>query len=58
MAMLTNPAHYQDIDGILWGWQWSPNQANGHTQLLYSFPTSTAAYGYSVSGFQPFTTAQ
>jgi Ca2+-binding RTX toxin-like protein len=58
MATLTNPANYQDIDGILWGWQWSPNQSNGHTALYYSFPTSSAAYGYSVSGFEAFNAAQ
>jgi serralysin len=54
MGILTNRANYQDIDGVLWGWQWAPNQANGHTLLYYSFPTSTADYGYGVSGFQPF----
>jgi serralysin len=58
MVMMTNPANYQDIDGILWGWQWAPNQANGHTQLSYSFPTSTADYGYTVTGFQAFDAAQ
>jgi serralysin len=58
MGILTNRANYQDIDGILWGWQWAANQNNGHTQLYYSFPTSTAAYGYTVSGFEPFNAAQ
>lgn len=58
MATITNPSGVQDIDGILWGWQWTPNQANGHTQLLYSFPTSPAAYGYFVWGFEAFNSAQ
>jgi len=58
MATLTNPANYQDIDGALWGWQWTPNQPDGHTQLYYSFPTSTAAYGYNVSGFEAFNAEQ
>jgi serralysin len=58
MGILTNHSNYQDIDGILWGWQWAANQANGHTQLYYSFPTSAAAYGYAVSGFEPFNAAQ
>jgi serralysin len=58
MSTLTNPANDQDIDGLLWGWQWTPNQINGHTQLYYSFPTSTVAYGYTVWGFEAFNTAQ
>jgi serralysin len=58
MGILTNRANYQDIDGLLWGWQWAANQANGHTQLYYSFPTSAAVYGYTVTGFQPFNAAQ
>ena len=58
MATLTNSANYQDIDGLLWGWNWTSNQANGHTQLYYSFPTSAAAYDYTVSGFEPFNAAQ
>jgi serralysin len=58
MGILTNRSNYQDIDGILWGWQWAANQNNGHTQLYYSFPTSAAAYGYTVSGFEPFNAAQ
>jgi hypothetical protein len=48
MGILTNRSNYQDIDGILWGWQWAANQNNGHTQLYYSFPTSAAASGYTV----------
>lgn len=58
MAIMSNPANYQDIDGLLWGWQWAPNQANGHTLLSYSFPTSAADYGYTVKGFEAFNAAQ
>src|SRR4051812_30559006 len=58
MGILTNPAHNQEINAVLWGWQWAPNQANGHTQLFYSFPTSATAYGYVVSGFEAFNAAQ
>jgi serralysin len=54
MGILTNRANYQDIDGVLWGWQWAANQPNNHTLLYYSFPTSAPAYGYIVSGFEPF----
>ena len=58
MATLTNRANYQDIDGILWGWQWTPNQADGHTRLYYAFPTTAADYQYPVSGFEPFSLVQ
>lgn len=58
MQTLTNPANVQDIDGVLWGWQWTPNQFDGHTQLYYSFPTSTAAYGYNIVGFEAFNEEQ
>jgi serralysin len=58
MQTLTNRANYQDIDGLLWGWQWTPNQLDDHTQLYYSFPTSTAAYGYNISGFEAFNAEQ
>lgn len=58
MGILTNPANYQDIDGILWGWQWAPNQVNGHTQLAYSFPATALDYGYPVTGFEAFNAAQ
>ena len=54
MGILTNIATHPDIAGILWGWQWAPNQPDGHTQLFYSFPTSSYDYGYQVSGFEAF----
>src|SRR5262245_3141391 len=58
MGILTNRTNYPDIAGILCGWQWAPNQNSGHTLLSYAFPTSAADYGYTVSGFEPFSTAQ
>ena len=58
MGILSNRANYGDIDGVLWGWQWKPNLANGHTLLSYSFPTSAIAYAYLVSGFEPFNAEQ
>jgi serralysin len=57
-GILINPSGVQDIDGVLWGWCWQINQPNNHTLLTYSFPTSTAAYGYEVNGFQAFNSAQ
>src|SRR5260221_267386 len=50
----------QDIDGVLWGWRWSSNQANGHTVLTFSFPTSAADYlGYtSIQTFEAFNAQQ
>jgi serralysin len=58
MSTMTNPANYPDIDGVLWGWQWTPNQPDGHTKLYYSFPTSAADYQYTVTGFQAFDPVQ
>lgn len=53
-------SHYQDIDAVSWGWRWSSNQPNGHTQLTYSFPTSPADYGgyTGFTGFEAFNAAQ
>ncbi len=43
-----------DIDGILWGWKYD------HTNLTFSFPTSSAEYsGYAqVNGFEAFSAQQ
>lgn len=46
MPALTTPANYQDIDGILWGWQWSLNTGYGHTVLSYAFPANASSYNY------------
>jgi serralysin len=60
MSYPVDPTHDQDIDGVLWGWRWSPNQSNGHTHLTYNFPTSPAAYGgyTSIDGFEAFNSGQ
>jgi Ca2+-binding RTX toxin-like protein len=46
----------QDIDGLIWGYKWD------HTNLSYSFPTSSAEYltnGYKeIDGFQSLTAHQ
>ena len=41
-----------DIDGVLSGYRWASGA------LTYSFTTSTSQYGYSVTGFQTFNSAQ
>ena len=58
MAITIPPANYQDIDGVLWGWCWEANQANGHTVLTYGFPTSSADYAYTIGGFEAFNADQ
>ena len=47
----------QDIDGILWGWEWGTGGAQNPT---FSFPTGTAEYvGYTaINGFSSFNAAQ
>jgi hypothetical protein len=44
----------QDIDGILWGWEWG---TGGAQNLTFSFPTGTAEYGAytAINGFSPST---
>jgi len=60
MSYAVAQSHIRDIDGVMWGWRWSSNQPNGHTQLTYSFPTSTASYGgyTSIDGFETFNAHQ
>ena len=60
MPTLTQRANFQDIDAVLWGWQWDVNQPNGHTRLTYSFPTGSQFYAYQggIGGFQSFNAAQ
>jgi hypothetical protein len=58
MSTISTPADFPDIDGLLWGWQWTANQPDGHTRLTYAFPTSDDAYAYTVTGFEPFNAEQ
>ena len=44
MSMTLFPSGCGDIAGVLWGWQWDSDQANGHTVLTYSFPTAASDY--------------
>jgi serralysin len=57
MTQVVNASGNQDIDGILWGWEWG---SGGAQNLTYSFPTGTAEYsGYAaVNGFSSFNTTQ
>jgi serralysin len=61
MGIQIRPDNYQD-DGVLWGWCWQINQANGHTKLTYAFPTSSQVYldqGYArIDNFEAFTAQQ
>lgn len=59
MSYPVNASGVADIDGVVWGWRWASNQANGHTELTYCFPSSPTGYGYDgIGGFSPFTAAQ
>ena len=60
MSYWVNPSNNPDIDGVLWGWRWAPTEANGHTVLSYSFPTTVNDYqGYTyIVGFQAFSAFQ
>ena len=51
MTAIVNLSNNQDIDGILWGWEWG---TGGAQNLTFSFPTSTAVHydGYvQINGF-------
>ena len=59
MTTIVNLSGNQDIDGILWGWEWG---TGGAQNLTFSFPTATAEYtdnGYAqINGFSSFNATQ
>jgi VCBS repeat-containing protein len=57
MTVVVTQSGNQDIDGILWGWEWG---TGGAQNLTFSFPTGTAEYGgyTAINGFSSFNATQ
>jgi hypothetical protein len=57
MTVVVTQSGNQDIDGILWGWEWG---TGGAQNLTFSFPTGTGEYGgyTAINGFSSFNATQ